>query len=78
MKFSVAKAKKGKGKQQKVVAADGVECRSVDPIICAAKLDEQAALFVITMMANSKVAMEVATPMNLLTCLWRRLEASGL
>ena len=52
--------------------------KTVELILCAALLDEQAMIFQITMKSNSEGAMMGDLPLNPLTRLWRCLEASGL
>ena len=76
MKFPKLKVKKGQKDVGEVTEDE--ETKSVEPILSAAKLDEQAQMFVITMKANWQGAMNGDLPLNPLTRLWRRLEASGL
>ena len=73
--FEKRKPKKG----EVVQAEEEVQgMKTIQPILCAAKLEEQAMMFQITMKSNCEGAMTRDLPLNPLTRLWRRLEASGL
>ncbi|KAG0572981.1 hypothetical protein KC19_VG138700 [Ceratodon purpureus] len=52
--------------------------RVAEPVLNSSLLDEQKVMFKITMRANSELALKGELPMNPLTRLWRRLDASGL
>ena len=52
--------------------------KTVESVLCTVKLEEQAMMFQITMKSNCEGAMMGDLPLNSLTCLWHRLEASSL
>jgi len=60
-------------------ALDGTmpKARVTEPILSSSLLDEQKVMFKITMKENSKLALTGELPLNPVTQLWRRLDASG-
>ena len=72
-------AKKKSKKGEEVQLEEEVHAvKTVEPVLCATKLEEQAMMFQITMKSNCDGAMMGDLSLNLLTHLWHRLEASGL
>lgn len=76
MKFPKPQVKKGQKEGDEVTHDQSL--KSVEPILSADKLDEQTQMFIMTMKADFQGAMNGDLPLNPLTRLWRRLEASGL
>ena len=52
--------------------------KTVEPVLCSTKLEEQTMMFQITMKSNCEGAMTGDLPLNPFTHLWHRLEAFGL
>lgn len=69
-------SKTNKSKHSQVLVAE--EEKFVPPILSIDLLDEQTLMFKIAMKGNCHAAMTGDLPLNPLTRLWRRLEASGL
>ena len=65
-------------KRIKEARINATKTKEVAPILDIQKLDEQALMFKITMKGNYHFAMIGDLPLNPLTRLWRRVEASGL